>query len=96
MKKIIFKISIVVYIVSNISFANSITIKGVVKVKGSVPHTYIVIEDIKSKKDYKITNVSDFNLTKIQNSAINVELNITKEAIGASFPATANIIKIKN
>ncbi len=74
---------------------NIVEIEGTIKVKGSMPHTYLVIEDSKTKKDIKIENPQDFKLYNKQNQIIKAKIELKKEKIGASFPAVGRIIEVK-
>jgi len=88
------RIFVVLGFVSCSSYSKSIEIEGVVKLKGSEPHTFIVIEDAKSLKDYKITNSKKFNLFSKQNSRVKIRANIVKKALGAGFPASVEVIEV--
>jgi len=82
---------------SLLSCANSAdtTIEGKIAIKGSMPHTYLVIEDKKTHKDYKIVNPKDFNLINRQNQVVKIKAQLVKKAIGPGFPAEIKVIKAK-
>jgi hypothetical protein len=74
---------------------NAMDIIGKIIIKGSAPHTFMVIEDANSSKSYAIANSKEFNLSSMQNETINIEANIIKSAIGAGFPALIEVLKVK-
>jgi hypothetical protein len=74
---------------------NAMDITGKIIIKGSAPHTFMVIEDANSSKSYAITNSKEFNLSSMQNETINIEANIIKSAIGAGFPVLIEVLKVK-
>jgi len=84
----------VAIIFSIFSYINGMEIVGKIKVKGSSPHTYLVIEDINTKKSYQIKNATDFNLTNRQNQILKLDVNITQKALGPGFPAVVEVLKI--
>jgi len=71
-----------------------IEIEGKVYVKGSAPHTYVVIEDSKQHKSYKVVNEKSFSLIDKQKQTVHVKARALKEAIGPGFPAEIEIISI--
>jgi len=77
-------------------YINAIEIVGKIKVKGSSPHTYLVIEDINNSKNYKISNPQDFNLINRQNETLKIEGKVIKKAIGPGFPSVVEVIEIKD
>ena len=74
--------------------SNRVNLQGIVYVKGSAPHTYVVIEEQQSHKNYKVRNPERFHLMEQQKKSLNVEAIIVKEAIGPGFPAEIEIISI--
>ena len=92
MKKIINIVLILLGVSANIS---AMEIVGKIKVKGSSPHTYLVIEDINNSKSYQISNPQDFNLINRQNETLKIEAKVRKEAIGPGFPSVIKVIEIK-
>jgi len=69
------------------------TLEGKVAVKGSMPHTYLVIEDKATHKDYRIVNPKDFNLINMQNKIVKIKAEVVKKAIGPGFPAEIKVIE---
>jgi hypothetical protein len=69
-------------------------IVGKIKVKGTSPHTYLVIEDIATKKSYMVKNQEKFDLINRQNETLKVKAKILQKAIGAGFPAVIEILEI--
>ena len=74
---------------------NYIIINGTIKVKGSTPHTYLVIEDNKNHTDYQIANSNKFNLQNMQNQKVRIKAKVIKKATGASFPAIVEVLESK-
>jgi len=73
---------------------NLLEIQGKIFVKGSAPHTYLVIEESNTHKAYKITNGKDFNLMQKQKQTIRIKAKPIKDAIGPGFPAEIEIISV--
>jgi hypothetical protein len=71
------------------------TIEGKIFLKGSEPHTYLVIEDDQSHKVYKIKNKNSFDLMHKQKQFIKFKVRLLKEAIGPGYPALVEIIDIE-
>jgi hypothetical protein len=71
-----------------------VEIEGKIFLKGSTPHTYVVIEDQKHHKNYKIENANHFNLLKKQNQSIKIKAKFLKKAIAPGFPAVIKIVEI--
>ena len=63
--------------------------------KGSVPYSYLVIEDCKSHKDYKIINPASFNLLHQQKEQIRLKAKVIKKAIGPGFPAVIEVTEVQ-
>ena len=89
----VLKLALIVGILSG--YISAMEIVGKIKVKGSSPHTYLVIEDNKTHKSYTISNAKDFNLTNRQNEILKVEAKIIKKAVGPGFPAVIEVLEIK-
>ena len=70
-------------------------IEGKVYVKGSAPHTYVVIEDPKKHKSYRVINEKTFDLIHKQKQIIHIKAKQVKDAIGPGFPAEIEILGIK-
>jgi len=68
-------------------------LEGKIAVKGSGPHTYLVIEDEKTHKDYKIANPKEFNLIDKQNKTVKLKAKVVRKAIGPGFPAEIKVIE---
>jgi len=68
-------------------------IEGKIAVKGSMPHTYLVIEDKATHKDYRIVNPKDFNLINRQNKIVKIKAEVVKKAIGPGFPAEIKVLE---
>lgn len=92
MKNIAKLVAIVPFVVS---CTNSMEITGVVKVKGSAPHTYLVIEDSKTNQDYQIKDAKKYHLEQKQNKTIKVKAKVVKKSLGAAFPAVIEILEVK-
>ncbi len=70
-------------------------LEGGLYVKGSAPHSYLVIEDQKSHKSYKIQNAKTFNLGKRQKEVVKLKAKLVKKAIGPGFPAIIKVVEVK-
>jgi hypothetical protein len=70
-------------------------LEGGLYVKGSAPHSYLVIEDQKSHKNYKIQNAKAFNLQKRQKEVVKLKARLLKKAIGPGFPAVIKVVEAK-
>ena len=75
--------------------SNDLDLEGRLAVKGSSIHTYLVIEDQKSHKNYKIQNKESFNLMKRQKQTVKIKAKLVKEAIGPGFPAVIEVVEVK-
>jgi len=71
-------------------------IEGEVYVKGSAPHTYIVIEDTQKHTYYKVVNGKAFDLMHKQKQTVHIKAKAIKEAIGPGFPAEIEVVSIAN
>ena len=94
MKKTVLKITLIFTFFNSCANGDFITIEGKIKIKGSVPHNYIVLEDSKTSKDYKIINSKKFNLNALQNRVIKAKVKLIKKEIGANFPTLIEIVKL--
>ena len=74
---------------------NIVEIEGVIKVKGSTPHTYLVIEDSKTNQDYQIIDAKKYHLDQKQNQKVKLKVKVVKKATGAGFPAIIEILELK-
>ena len=70
-------------------------LEGGLYVKGSEPHTYLVIEDQKSHKIYKIQNAKRFKLGQRQKEIVKLKAKLVKKAIGPGFPAVVEVVEVK-
>jgi hypothetical protein len=67
--------------------SNDLELEGGLYMKGSSVHTYLVIEDEISHKNYKIQNPNSFNLNHRQKQKVKLKAKLLKEAVGPGFPA---------
>jgi hypothetical protein len=73
---------------------NHLALEGRIAMQGSSIHTYLVIEDKKSNKTYKIKNKESFNLSQQQNKILKLKAKLLKEAIGPGFPAEIEVLEV--
>ena len=73
---------------------DTLTIQGKIFIKGTAPHTYVVIEDSRDHKTYKINNQERFDLKKKQKQVLTVKAKQIKKAVGPGFPAEIEVISI--
>jgi hypothetical protein len=71
-----------------------LTIKGKIFLKGSEPHTYIVIEEKDTHHTYKITNQKKFDLLHKQKESITIQAKHIKKAIGPGFPDEIEVLSV--
>jgi len=69
-------------------------ISGYITIKGSAPHSYVVIEDKENHKEYKIDNAKAFDLVSKQKQKLTMEVSWVKEAVGPGFPAVIKVVKL--
>ena len=93
MKKIAGMIAI--FFLMGCTNGESMDLEGKITMKGSSPHSYLSIYDKKTKRSYKIKNRETFNLMIHQNKSVKLEAKLLKNAIGPGFPATIEVIEIK-
>ena len=74
---------------------SDLELEGGLYMKGSVPHSYLVIEDKISHKHYKIQNAKRFNLGKRQKEVVKLKAKLVKKAIGPGFPAIIKVVEVK-
>jgi len=72
---------------------NTTTINGTIYMKGSAPHTYLVIEDNQHNK-YQIANPKEFDIIHKQNQTISVQAKIIKQSKSPLIPAQIKILNI--
>ncbi len=94
MKKILIGLSLIGLFVG-CAQDNVMELEGRVAVKGSAPHTYLSIKDIKTQTSYKIQNQAKFDLAKKQNQTVKLKAVLVKEAIGPGFPAVIEVVEVK-
>jgi len=70
-------------------------LEGGLYMKGSAPHSYLVIEDQKSHKSYKIQNAKSFNLGKRQKEVVKIKAKLIKKAIAPGWPAVVKVVEVK-
>lgn len=73
---------------------NTIELNGKIVMKGNAPHTYLVIEDRITKKEYKIEKYQAFKLEKKQNKRVTLKAIVIQESIGPGFPAIVKVLDI--
>jgi len=94
MKKIFIGVSFI-GVLMGCAQENMMELEGRVAVKGSEPHTYLSIKDIKTQKSYKIQNQAQFDLMNKQNQTLKVKAVLIKEAIGPGFPAVVEVVEVQ-
>ena len=77
------------------SKSDELSMEGKIAMKGSMPHTYLVIEDKQSHKDYKIQNSQSFNLMHRQKEIIKIKAKLLKKAVGPGFPAVIEVLEVQ-
>ena len=70
-------------------------LEGRLYMKGSGSHTYLVIEDQKSHKSFKIQNATKFDLLKRQKEVVRLKAKLVKKAVGPGFPAVVEVVEVK-
>ncbi len=75
--------------------AQAIELRGGLYMKGSSPHSYLVIEDQKSHQQYKIRNAHAFKLAQKQRQIVTLKVKLVKKAAGPGFPAIVEVVEIK-
>jgi len=70
-------------------------LEGGLYMKGSSPHSYLVIEDQKSHKSYTIQNAKRFNLAKRQKEVVKLKAKLVREAIAPGFPAVVEVVEVQ-
>ena len=72
----------------------SITLKGKIAVKGSEPHTYLVLVSVENGEYAIVGELKQEIWNKYQGHMIKVRGNVIKQAIGPGFPAELEVIQI--
>ena len=92
MMKIVPKLFTVMIIL--ILFPSCLTLEGKITVKGSEPHTYLVLVT-EDQTDYKIAGkFHDEILKNYQQKILKVKGKIVRDAMGPGFPAELEVLKI--
>ncbi len=73
--------------------SNDLELEGGLYMKGSSPHSYLVIEDSKSHKSYKIQNAKRFNLN--QKQKVRLRAKLLKESVAPGFPAIIEVVEVR-
>ncbi|GIT97459.1 hypothetical protein [Sulfurovum sp. TSL1] len=94
MKKILIGLSLIGLLVG-CAQDNILELEGRVAMKGSSPHAYLSIKDMKTQTSYKIQNQAKFDLAKKQNQTVKVKAVLVKEAIGPGFPAVIDVVEVE-
>ena len=56
--------------------AKTLELEGAIYLKGSAPHTYLVLEDTRSHRMYRIANPTAFDLIHRQRQRVKVEAKL--------------------
>jgi hypothetical protein len=96
MKKHIFFGILTLGVVMGCAENSDLELKGGLYMKGSSPHSYLVIEDQKSHTNYKIQNPKSFNLEIRQKQIVKLKAKLMKKAIGPGFPAEIEVVEVIN
>jgi len=80
---------------SGCTTANEINLDGKIYVKGSSPHTYIVIEDSNTHKNYQIVNANEFDLKHKQKQHLNITAKIVKESKSPLVPTKIEVLEVE-
>jgi hypothetical protein len=70
-------------------------ITGRIAMKGSSIHTYLVLEDVETKKSVKLTKYEAFGLMKRQNEVVTLKVKLLHKSAGAGFPAVVEVVEVK-
>jgi len=73
---------------------NTVNITGRVAMKGNSIHTYLVLEDVRTKKSIKLVNYKAFHLDRRQNEILTLKVKLVKKKIGIGFPAEVKIVEV--
>ena len=68
-------------------------LKGAIYMKGSTPHTYLVLENEANQKKYRLRNAKAFALEKRQNQVVSLKVKVLKEGSGAFAPTEVEVIE---
>ena len=75
--------------------AKNLQLYGNIYVKGSAPHTYIVIEDSSTHKNYQIINAKDFNLQDKQKQHLKLKAKVIKESSSSFVPTQIEVLEVE-
>jgi len=74
---------------------NATNINGTIYMKGSEPHTYLVIEENKTHKNYQITNPKQFDLISKQNQKLSLKAKVIKESNTPLIPTKIEVLEVQ-
>jgi uncharacterized protein YcfL len=95
MKNFLYLLLVGVIVSGCTSDSSSLSVDGRVYIKGSEPHTYVVIEDSSNHKKYKVVNPKDFDLKNRQRELVSVEAKVISPAKGALSPEEIEVLRVK-
>jgi len=95
MKKYILLWSSSLVMILGCTQSNDLELEGELYVKGSSVHSYLVIEDKKSQKSYKIKNANRFGLMQKQKHKVKLKAKLIRKAIGPGAPAVVEVLEVK-
>jgi hypothetical protein len=70
-------------------------LRGTLHLKGSVPHSFLVLEEERTHTNYKVANAKAMGLLRRQNHLIQVKAKLLQKAKGPGFPAVIKVIEVK-
>ena len=77
--------------------SNDLELEGGLYMKGYDHYNrYLLIEDRKSHRGYKINNPEAFHLEKRQKEIVKLKARLVKKAIGPGFPAEIEVVAVEN
>jgi hypothetical protein len=95
MKKYILLWSSTLVMMFGCTQSSDLNLEGKLYMKGSSVNTYLVIEDKKSHKSYKIQNASHFDLIEKQKQRVKLRVKLIKKATGPGSPAVVEVLEVK-
>jgi len=75
--------------------AKDLQIEGAIYVKGSSPHTYIVIEDSNTHKNYQIVNANEFDLQHKQKQHLNIKAKVVQPSSSPLVPTKIEVLEVE-
>jgi hypothetical protein len=75
--------------------ASTLELSGTLYMKGSMPHTYLVLEEDATHTDYKITNATSLGLANKQNQHVGLKAKLIRKAKGPGFPAEIEVVEVR-